>query len=299
MIRWQLLVGLGIVSGSSLMACSAGDGEEGQGTGAAAPPIAAEQFATTFARAQCKSFGACCLESNRTYTDSTCQSATASKWQLRFDRDAVRPTVYDPAAAGRCLKELEAQMICGDAYPASLIPDCLRIFAGTLADGEICTASVECKSGHCQSAEGTGTNTCQAEASYYFEVGKAGDSCLVTCRDVNSCGFGNFPSSVTQMHPGVCLRTDGLYCDDLSEGPRICKPLAAEGEHCSYSGCQAGTYCSPILENGTAVDHLCVARRPAGAACTDNKHCLSDHCEDFRFCAVNSVSEESCAESMP
>lgn len=152
---------------------------------------------------------------------------------------------FDAQAAGRCLEHVAGR---GCARPEGFAPSdeelagrasCAAIFTGTLADGDLCAASLECAGGgYCQ--QDTCEDGCCVGECVVPTVAARGESCSVDYL----CGAGL-----------GCVYDEGAQ-------DYLCSPLMGEGEPCGGElGCAEGLVCDWSLG-------LCVAQGAVGEVCT-------------------------------
>lgn len=152
---------------------------------------------------------------------------------------------FDAQAAARCLEHVAARSC---ARPEGLSPSeeelagraaCAAIFSGTLTDGDLCAADLECaQGGYCEvepCEEG-----CCAGACVVPTVAALGESCSVDF---------------------LCEAGAGCVYDEAAQDS-LCSRLAGEGEPCAGEvGCAEGLVCDWSTER-------CVTRGAVGDVCT-------------------------------
>jgi hypothetical protein len=122
---------------------------------------------------------------------------------------------------------------------------------------------------------------CAATASSTTPHGKAGEACVTTCFEGDSCSIGSAPVASPapggvpqpqpqpQPDPVGCYRDDGLFCD-----LGLCAPLVALGAPCdSFDACRGTAFCD--FDTG-----LCTAPQPDGSPCESSNSCQSHNCSD-------------------
>jgi hypothetical protein len=260
----------------------------------AAEPPPEDQFPSEFARAICDSFGACCSSSHFTFDATSCKSTFTSLAQLDIRTRRSPNMVYDVAAAGDCLTQLKKALRCGDAGSFE-IPACDHIFTGTLAVGQPCTTSDECKRPAVCTLDVADTNNpnqqkvCLAFPASPPKAGRAGDTCNASCLSPSDDCTVPVPNPGAPSVPIVCYASDGLHCADALT-TRHCGPLVDVGDLCAFDGdCKAGLFCQ---------EARCKAPLPNGGACLANHYCQSNYCANSTICATASVTQTDCAKGI-
>lgn len=250
----------------------------GKSEGGAAP-IPRADLPSRVASLVCESMAGCCKSSGFPLDAAACKAARIA--ELRRDiAENEQHTRYDAEAAGDCLAAAASTIACGEVDED--IPACQRIFVGSLALGQPCNSSRECapvagRSIDCVGEDEASPSVCTASPRTSWPHGKAGDACLGTCFEKDSCDGGDAvaPSPVPGADPepqavsAICYRSDGLFCD-----VGRCAPLLALGEACDTSdACRADAFCNFDTK-------LCTAPQPDGASCEGGDECQSHRCAD-------------------
>jgi hypothetical protein len=95
---------------------------------------------------------------------------------------------------------------------------------------------------------------------------------LVPAREGGACGatkqgtVTTYTGSSTAPELGVCLRDNGLYCDQGA-----CKAVVPNGGACTGD---------EICDNGWCSSGVCAAKRAAGSSCSES----SSACDDQSYC---------------
>lgn len=210
-------------------------------TDAGAPPIAAAEVCSHYARVFCEGFFRCCgVAPERTdtnYMDCMMMTRTACRDSYQQYIDDPR-TGYDPQTAGEVVAE-------GMAYVETCDPDILewyversgfqRALRGTVAPGDVCTP----------------TNTMLNEN---FDIGA-----LFSCEGSER----------------ACVCQGGDVDCALGTPQWNCLTRAHDGGHCIlYWDCEDGLRCD---HSNISMPH-CAARKPVGASCSDPSECESLAC---------------------
>lgn len=204
----------------------------------------------------------------------------------------VAPTV---ALAGACASDDDCQNASGDVAcvpdaggrrrcarveigaPAGENAACGSVFAATdrqimvpCAAGLYCAGGSEISTGVCKEPVAAGANCVQgdvcAQGSLCLPVGLGGQR---TCRAFTVRAAGQ---SCNATNLELCNAFDRLACENS-----VCVTLGdgAAGSACRLGdlgvGCQIGLYC----ERGT---NVCVAEKPDGGACVEDRECASGVC---------------------
>lgn len=152
-------------------------------------------------------------------------------------------------------------------------PSCLEVTLGTLGAEARCRSSRECAPGlHCEgvgptdpgvcapaAADGSLCNTAVDTLATYLQDDSlaAHPTCTGRCvRRRCQPALAAGAACTSNSECGVDLHCDGKTC--------IAGETAAAGEPCADSGCADGSLC---------LQHVCVARAPAGTACTTDLEC--------------------------
>jgi hypothetical protein len=251
-----------------------------------------------------------CLTSCNLGSVATCRATIVANCVAQYgafaDLGSAGRFSIDPATAAACIDDIYGACEFLMFPPGS----CQRIFAGTVADGQPCLQSSECKSGTCD--RGT-PPTCPGKCA---PGGALGDDCDVmgaaTCDPrVAYCKYGQCVALLTDGTPcdpgDTCVNGD--FCDWASPpscGPGgsacACKPLGSLGVAClnseqcrpdlkcvggkctapgsqgapcdplSVASCQGNLYCFYSADASSDGSGLCGDRVPEGGSC-DGLYC--------------------------
>jgi hypothetical protein len=199
------------------------------------------------------------------------RSCTVSGWS-----ECVVPDEEGELCADGIDNDCDGAIDCDDAG-CDGTPPCLL-------DGEPCTASGDCVSGHCQNgfccASGdccaasddcppayTLPPTCTSPAScqgYRYEGACIANTCFVTpVADDTGCG------------PTTLADDCGLYVDEFCDGTED------QTAPVCLTSCQYDIQCDPIA---ACQSEVCVALSSNGEACWSSWDCASNHCVDGVCC---------------
>lgn len=285
---------IALVSGAGMWIAACGGTSS---NGGSAPPVAAGDFASSYAHAVCDNIAACCAKEGIGYDANACFTAVQGIIQgLLVNPATAAGSVYDATAAGDCIAKVrDAAIACNDTTSGKtdLNSACNRVYSGTKKPGESCNASTDC------AASADGQVTCDHWSSSSLDGGtSSGTLCQVrkTPTGGEPCGgIGGAPPAVV----GNCDygASDTFACDYTSH---TCVPRAAVGAACTSSdSCVTTAYCSSqkcvarvgiggaCTNFGSECDatsrcdtntKLCVAKLADGAACMTSTDCTGGHC---------------------
>jgi hypothetical protein len=263
-----------------------------------AEAIPRDELPSRIASLMCDSIGSCCRNAGFPVDVAQCKQVTAAELEEELFEELEPGVTYDAQAAGDCLAAAEPLLVCGDTNAD--VPACERIFRGSVALGQPCTSSRQCKRSDGQQVACTSEDGLSAEVCVEREIarrGKAGDACNSTCYEGDECV--SFDEPVPAPGPGgtplptpeyvTCHRDDGLYCSSTA----TCAPLVQEGFACTdYGACAGGSFCDFQTQ-------LCSPPRDNGAPCQGDDECKSGNCSytDISGTCVadESVTAEQCA----
>lgn len=279
----------------------------GKSEGGAAAAIPRSELPSRIASLLCGSLAGCCRSEGFAFDANACKSGYAAELDddlIDYDPQRV---VYDAQAAGDCLADAAAVAQCGEIEDEP--PACELVFRGTVALGQPCTESIECKKSAgqrvtCTSEDGVSAEVCSVLAEgTALRHGKAGEACSTSCYESDACS--SFPTSpggpgapAPATEPAACYRGDGLFCEQ-----GVCAGLKQVGFPCTdYGSCAGDAFCDFNTQ-------LCTAPRANGEPCEGGDECQSQHCEDSlasvadpgtgqiqQICASrSSVSAQQCA----
>lgn len=292
-------------------------------------PVPLEQFPQTFAKGLCDAVAPCCNQAALPYMATECQGSATDRYTDTVSRAISAHVQYDAEAAGECLASLRRQLQDCRFDGGESIPACAAVFVGSLADGQACTASAECKSLYCNQLA-----VCAARpGADTSKHAQAGEPCVGSCgteAGQTYCDTGISTGQGSGANAGYCYQSDGVYCDaafspDGAPMAPVCSAFAKIGESCQSAYCGPGSYCdftsitcaaqkdsgpcaSPQTcssksycagAQGGGVTGQCIARKPDGFACASPEECSSGSCSggttDHRTCGTSSgVSASEC-----
>jgi hypothetical protein len=150
---------------------------------------------------------------------------------------------------------------------------------GSQANGEACTADMQCASAHC-SDDGQGSSICCASACMGNLACAPGGMCNSTCTSNTDCAAGNVCTS-----SGTCLPSIGKPCMMASQ---CASNFCVDGVCCDSACDTACQACSAALNgetNGTcgsvpssSVDPRGMCAVTASTSCATNGGCLAGTC---------------------
>ncbi len=234
-------IGVGLLGGFALVACSSGSGSS----------VSAGQAAADAGKALCAKIDACTpfLIEVGYGTVATCASRVSATLLSALQANG---TGWTPSSLEACVQAIP-NVACDDALGNNLPTVCQPV--GMLATGAACGDNAQCSSSYCNLGSGGKCGTCAAK------LGSAGTACY---RD-GDCAIGTIceGSDVTASPEvqGTCmtLAASGATCDDKHP---CSKTLACNSGTCSQPAAAAAT-CS---QNGTDVFGSC--NELAGAYCS-------------------------------
>lgn len=241
----------------------------------------------------CESFGACCENAMHPFDLTACTSELGKELDRELGDEESPKSVFDTAAAARCLTALRDNTRCGQPERDD---SCEHVFAGTVAPGGACTDSNDCKvpeggDAYCEHGLQGDVSSEQGVCTVQQppERAKLGEACSLTC-GLAFCDDSPAPASggPAPTSNAACYRADGLYCG----ADYACHELQPEGNVCDTSDeCVDDTFCDPQ-------QMLCSARKPNGASCESDSHCLGGDCANG-VCSDLMPSAEICASGSP
>ena len=201
-----------------------------------------------------------------------------------------KAAMYHPTAAiqsGAVRVDTTALAACVTAYQQAasgcreipVVAACNRVFIGTRKPGETCSDSgYECSSEQGASTclitvQGGHTGVCKSNAH-----GKAGDACLYSCRDGDSCGGTTYGAADTVLT--LCFESDGLFCDNGDDGGK-CKLIKKTGDPCtSTDECGTKGYCDTTCKRVSMEGESC-------GSCRHDLTCTNGTCQSPTFEQAN------------
>jgi hypothetical protein len=247
-----------------LVACGKGGEKEDRPAS-----ISQEELPARAAAIRCEGMSRCCEGSGFPFDVTPCQQKQTGHFENLIAQFAAN-VGYDARAAGEYLEALETGNNCGrlDEQAAAAWE---RAFPGKLELGQPCGLSQECRQepGQTVSCFGDGTTpqVCTlVEGEPPTRHGQAGETCSRTCES-DRC-----PVNVMSAMTTGCYRTEGLWCDFVTEQP-TCSRLPELGQACPSGECTIGSFCATDTR-------VCTALRATGQPCLRRDECKSGYCEE-------------------
>jgi hypothetical protein len=183
-----------------------------------------------------------------------------------------RPTAMD------CLDSLDEPScnLLGGVLEFDNASACARVFQGTLAPGESCLTTAECREGFCLEMDGCG-GVCEA---WIEEGGSCADDRRDGCAPGLTCRSSDDTCQPLVSEDDPCSRSSEcgalLWCDNSANS---CQPLPGSGHACQtslgFDPCQAGLLCvSSTCQVPPGENEPCLNGR-----CGTGLRCLDDTCE--------------------
>ncbi|MEZ4395006.1 MAG: nidogen-like domain-containing protein [Polyangiales bacterium] len=204
---------------------------------------------------------------------------------------------------GNAVREAGEECDDGNTTPGD---GCSSSCRTELANGAMCMAGDQCRSGfctdgvccgsrcdgQCETCSATGTaGTCTAVTGAptggRMACAGAGSTCGGTCNGTNRAAC-TYPGSSTQCGAGSCTAgsaTAASTCNGSGMcaagataacAPYVCGMTACRTDCATDMDCAAGNYCNAM--------NRCVPRQAPGATCTTTSSCLSGNCVDGVCC---------------
>lgn len=248
----------------SLVAASCADGPSESTNPVPPPPVAVDDFMDTYVSTLCERASRCYVVAS--HLDASCESGVRQAFgdDVKAAVDAGR-ILYNKDAAGVCIAGL-AQMDCLAEQPSdATLEACLSALSGTIAAGDPCFGTFECKEGVCPVVTG---DTCPAVCP---AVAKDGEACSLLlggpdcdAREGLRCSGGTCVSPSAKG--GACI--DNFACQSgLVCVANLCVPLRGDHEGCSQdASCKPGFFCVAEGDEGG----ICEPRVAVGGACAKN-----------------------------
>lgn len=263
--------------------------------------IAQADFPAAYAHAICDGYGNCCKIAGRKLDVDACVAKVRESIAATADALLSEGRKFDPEAAARCVAVVKAVVpacYTSSKQEARVASACLAAFTldAHAAPGEPCSFDNDCAPSADGEVRCVGTTAfvdggvvsssiCQVLAKPY-----AGVPCEYTFNGsaapvVGKCSYGEDPQFTCDPQTNTCVqrRPVGSSCfrgSDQCVGDAFCSPNGV-----CVSRLRAGDPCLPdaINECGTllfceGVSAVCIAKRPDGAACSDNVECAGGHC---------------------
>ncbi|HVY30107.1 MAG TPA: hypothetical protein VHB79_26300 [Polyangiaceae bacterium] len=255
--------------------------------------VTRQTIAPRAAQIICESFGTCCENAMHSFDVPGCTTSLGKELETELGDEQSPKSVFDPAAAARCLTDLRDNARCGQPEHSDT---CEHIFAGTVAPGGVCTDSNDCKApeggdAYCEHGLQGDVSSEQGVCTVQQppERAKLGDACSLTCSDT-FCEESPAPAAggPAPTSNAACYRADGLFCD----ADYKCRGLLPLGTVCEASDeCMGDSFCDPQQS-------VCSERKPNGASCESDSQCVGRDCA-YGVCRELTPSADLCASGSP
>ncbi len=265
----------GSMSGGASAGGGAGGASNGGSTamgGSGGASTAGSIGLSAVSAAYCSSARTCC-PTGSPLTD--CESRAAMHHPTAsIQSGAVR---VDTTALAACVAAYQKAASGCQEIPA--VAACNKVFIGTRKPGESCGDSGY----ECSIEQGASTCLVTAQAGHtgvckMNSRGHAGDACLYSCRDGDSCAGTTYGAADTVLT--LCFESDGLFCDYGDSGA-TCKPIKKTGDQCiTTDECGTKGYC----------DTTCKRISMEGESCGSCRHdltCTNGTCQSPTFEQAN------------
>lgn len=294
-----------LLSGTGLWIAACGGTTSSNGS----TPVAASDFAASYAHAICDNVGPCCQQGGLAYDANACVTSVQGLIQgLLVNPANASGSKYDANAAGNCISQISAIVkSCNEtsAQRTALDQACSAVYSGTKQPGDTCNSSADC------AASPDGRVTCDHWATGSSDGGtQSGSTCQLrkTPKGGEPCGStsGAPPAIVGDCSYGA---SDTFTCDYKTNTCVARKALGAQctsADECVTTAfCQSGT-CAAKLPLGSACDGFskvcddklkcdsatqkCIAKLADGAACQGSNDCAGGRCSSGK-CASSSFAD--------
>jgi len=234
------------------------------------PSLQLQDLDTEAVRARCERFVRCGVFTDQDSCEGFFRIVVDVDRQPSIDAGLVH---YNGEAAESCYTALAAVTCDGTARAARVPPaDCSKIFTGTIADGDSCENSLECKSGRCHIDTSSCTTQCCSGTCGSSKLAAIGDACIdsTDCVADSYCGTDDACHALGQAGAQCYIDAEcdyGLRCAGSAPGT-TCQQAGTLGNACPSGQCaEIGSVCDA---SGT-----CVAAGLPGsdAACMSDADC--------------------------
>jgi hypothetical protein len=115
------------------------------------PGIRIEDFPVAYADALCNNIGPCCDKESYVYNAMTCRAKVEFVLRSEAALTQREGLPYDPLGARTCVDTIAsfARSCSADNVEALYKAACGRVYAGSQAEGAVCTTRFQCASGDC------------------------------------------------------------------------------------------------------------------------------------------------------
>lgn len=233
----------------------------------------------TYANFYCDVLAAC--DCNFPVSGDACVSAATSQFQSAFDEAAAAGLTYHGECLGDYLEYIDGlgcatitELVADPDFAEFDIYGC-KVFSGTAAEGEACTAYYEVFGDSCQQGLACFGDTCTTVSTTPPPTKQIGETCdpqSEVCEDglcttVDGTTFTCVALPVegeSCMQTGVCAEPS--WCDYTDY---LCKAAVGEGEACDSGGpnCQANLFCNDETM-------VCEPLKTEGGSCEDDEQCV-------------------------
>ncbi len=271
-----------------------------------------ETFCTRLRQAECDWWRACRGDEYGDLCEEGSDLFTEAKRFCAFTLacESISRVNFDPIGAAACVEALSVNPDCSTRRPEVELR-CTDAFTGTLGEGEICNASLECQSGSCRRAETNAYNVCfllrpREPATPLPSDSATGCGSSLDCLDDGNCVDGACTRALPADVGGQgerCFRQrcrDGFWCRSQNFGTQVCVPLGESGDSCSSMTCGPGLVCdqgtcfsqrelgqscdprarTPLCAPGLfcSEEEICQPLLELGASCEDDQQCRDSQC---------------------
>lgn len=263
---------------ASLVACERSSESNSTQTGGGEDSLTEAEFVVAYQHQSCLNLSRCCGELGTTLDESRCSALFANAGV------GSAAAAYNPVDGTQCIAEMEASTRCWLTLGAA----CGRVYSGTRAPGEMCTADTDC------AAPPGGNATCDQLLGVCLAGvrGHLGDACQRSCRPNNfgevECPWGpaSSPNGSTAVN---CHAEEGLICGNQGR----CVALAGLGQPCENdTSCELSLFCR--IGAGTT-GGICQSRGTLGSPCDQfNAPCINSAYCQAGICAARKANGDRC-----
>lgn len=243
--------------------------------------VAKADFASVLGAVRCEHAQRCCQAARYALDVAACKQHVVELWS---DLDDPK-TVYDPAAAGDCVRAQERELLTCFDRTLVIAEACRAVTTGTVPVGGDCTTARQCATPTGRERMACTAGKCEVTSRRQAK----GEPCQATCterydRTISRCTTLPDDAAAPDAVRQICYTEDGIAC-----GPaRTCVTAPAVGEACWGPGtCAPNAFCGPAS--------VCVALSPPGGACTDAYACASGQRCTAAGCVNWAAFGEPCA----
>lgn len=258
---------------------------------ASSDPLSLADFCTLQAKNACATLRPCCHDAHLSFDEPSCRANARALCEARKQRALEVGLLYDDVQGGRCargqgvlLRRCSTEGVQRDPVAADVAEACAQAFHGVVPLGETCNVKA---TKPCAPPALGARVTCAGICRPSTLVG-VGEPCAgATCVAGSVCTGSPARCTPTVLPIGASCGT-GIAACDVSEDA-YCNPATLEctryptlGESCvDTSVCTRPYRC----DNDKAGGKRCVAGKPLGAFCGEDRECVSRQCsESVRAC---------------